>query len=136
MQERLNLDDRERQLSVDLCGYTVREAEEVADEKVREAWENGYERITLIHGCSYIRHHFQAAALGQGGVKWTLRSRLAQGYWNKYVFPRRSAKHDVGGCYMTLALRPNPTPRCPASWEPLQMGYHEWVREEALASTS
>ncbi len=134
MKRRMEIDDTERELSVDLRGYTIAEAERIADEKVREAWENGYSRITLIHACAYIRHHAQAAALGQGGIKWTLRRMLAQGHWNEYAYPRRSAKHEVNEYCMTLALRPNPNPLPVASWEPMPMGYYEWVRQEALAT--
>lgn len=133
MDGRMKLDEAERHDGVDLRGYTIGEAEEIADQKVREAWENGYKRITLIHGCSYVRHHKTATILAQGGVKWTLRSRLAQGCWDQYVFPRRSKRHDVNEWCMTLGVRPNPNPRSTARWEPLSQGYHEWLREEALA---
>jgi hypothetical protein len=42
---------------VDLHGYPVWEAVEVATEKIREAWEKGFEQITLIHGAPDIYHH-------------------------------------------------------------------------------
>ena len=129
---RLTIHREDRHVGLDLRGYTVHEAEEVAAAKVREAWENGYSYITLRHGCGYVRHHRQAAAEGAGGVKWTLRGFLTRGEWDKYVLPRRSARHAVGAVAMTLAVRPNPAPNATEVWEPLPKGYHEVQHEIAL----
>jgi hypothetical protein len=117
---------------VDLRGYTVREAKEIAAVKVREAWRNGYSQITLLHGGGYARHHLQAAASAAGGVKWCLRGCLARGEWDRCVFPRRSARHEVGAVAMTLAVRKNPASNATEVWEPLPRGYHQWRRETVL----
>lgn len=127
--DRLTIDRDDRHIGLDLRGYTVREAEEVA---TGEAWENGYSFITLRHGCGYVRHHRQTASLGAGGVKWSLRGFLARGEWDKYVLPRRSARHEVGEIAMTLAVRPNPAPNATEAWEPLPKGHHELQHETAL----
>ena len=55
---------------VDLHGYPVWEAVEVATAKIREAWEKGFEEITLIHGAPDIYHHRIAWVVGRGGIKW------------------------------------------------------------------
>ena len=55
---------------VDLHGYPVWEAVEVATAKIREAWEKGFEEITLIHGVPDIYHHRIAWVVGRGGIKW------------------------------------------------------------------
>jgi len=110
--------------TLDLHGYTVREAVELADKKVREAWENGYDHITLIHGCPDVRHWRQAEEWGRGGIKWELRGYLACGDWKDYVYYRRSKKHKVDGGYMTLAVKPNPTPNVPERWSPVSEGYY------------
>jgi hypothetical protein len=97
-------------MEVDLHGYRVWQAVEVASEKVREAWEQGYEQITLIHGAPDIHHHATAWTLGRGGIKWALRGCLSRGEWNEWVYNRRSKKHIIEDGAMTLALRPNARP--------------------------
>jgi hypothetical protein len=95
---------------VDLHGYPVWEAVQVATEKIREAWEKGFEQITLIHGAPDIYHHRIASACGRGGIKWSLRGCLARGEWGEWVYSRRSTKHVIEDGAMTLALRPNGRP--------------------------
>ena len=114
-----------REYSLDLHGHTLADAREIAGAKIREAWENGYDVITLIHGSPLIRHHLQARYSGRGGIKWEVRGRLASGEWMKYVYNRRSVKHDIGEGSMTLALRRNPNPNRPERWTPIPEGYYE-----------
>lgn len=91
---------------VDLHGYSVREAEDIAGAKIAEAWRSGCSYITLIHGSPLIRHHMIAQMMQRGGIKWRLRGMLARGDWNRYVYPRRSRKHYISDGSMTLRLRP------------------------------
>ena len=91
--------------TLDLHGYPVRQALEIAEEKVKEAWAKGWEEVTLIHGAPDIRHWQTASIFGRGGIKWGLRGLLAQGEWNQYVYPRRSRRHRIGDGAMTLAVR-------------------------------
>jgi hypothetical protein len=91
---------------VDLHGYRVCEALEVADNAIQEAFDKGLPEITLIHGAPDVRCKEHALILGRGGIKWELRSRLAQGYYMDFVYNRRSTKHRIGDASMTLALRP------------------------------
>ena len=111
-------------IEIDLHGDPVVDAVEIADQKIREAWENGSERVTVIHGSPRITHHIQAQHLGRGGIKWALRGRLAQGAWMKYAYNRRSTKHSILDGSMTLALRPNPNPRPEPIWTELPEPYY------------
>jgi hypothetical protein len=93
---------------LDLHGYSVWEALELAERTIRDAWECGYRRIAIIHGAPDIRHPMQARH-GRGGIKWGLRGLLYRGEWNKYVYGRRSRKHWIDDGYMSLALRTHPS---------------------------
>jgi len=98
-------------VEVDLHGYPVWQAREVAENTIEEALRQpDVASITLIHGAPYIRHHAAARALGRGGIKWSLRGCLARGEWDQWVYPRRSRKHRIGDGSMTLALRKKTTP--------------------------
>ena len=103
-------DEADVRMVIDLHGYPVWEAVELATQKVQEAWTLGYQEITLIHGSPNIYHHAIASALGRGGIKWRLRGCLARREWMEWVYHRRSKKHDIGDGAMTLALRKNPCP--------------------------
>lgn len=118
------IDDQARMLEVDLHGYTVADAVDLACSKVSEAWQNGFERITLIHGAPGSTHHFSAAHTGYGGIKWQLRGILARGEWNEYLYGRRSKKHFVEEGFMNLRLRPNPGARAVQEWAPLPEPYY------------
>ena len=90
---------------LDLHGYPVRQAVEIAGDTVKAAYEAGFEYIKLIHGAPDVEHRMTAQVLGRGGIKWELRGFLARGDWSRYVYPRRSAKHGIGDGAMALALR-------------------------------
>jgi hypothetical protein len=98
---------RDDDLEIDLHGYPVWHALEIAEQKIKEAWSKGCRYITFIHGAPDIRHHMVAQILGRGGIKWGLRGMLARGEWSQYAYPRRSRKHHIDDGYMTLRLRAN-----------------------------
>ena len=106
---------------VDLLGYSMRTALDVASEKVREAWENGFGFISFIHGASGVRHHAtqQWSRSGEGTIKWKLRNIVLRGEWREWIYYRYSKKHDIGDVAMSLALRPNPNPRKEPIWSPI-----------------
>jgi hypothetical protein len=95
---------------VDLHGLSVYEAIETTYDAIQQAWKDGYELITLIHGAPDVRHHMTASILGRGGIKWALRGLLARGEYNEFAYGRRSRRHFIEGGSMTLALRPCPPP--------------------------
>lgn len=90
---------------LDLHGYPVRQAIELAEDTVKAAHEAGFGFVKLIHGAPDICHKMTADVLGRGGIKWELRGCLARGDWSKFVYPRRSMKHRIGDGEMILALR-------------------------------
>jgi hypothetical protein len=91
----------------------------VARQKVREAWENGFAHITLIHGAAGARRPGTAWSTGYGRIKWHLRQLFTSGKWRLYLYHGGSRKHRLDEGFMRLAVRPNPVPRVPPCWEPL-----------------
>ena len=91
---------------LDLHGFSVSEAVELAEDMIRACWESGFSHIRIIHGAPDIRYWMETRYAGRGGIKWSLRGCLHRGEWSKYVFPRRSSRHLIDDGYMTLALRP------------------------------
>jgi hypothetical protein len=105
-----------QEIEIDLHGYTLSDAITVANQRIQEAYENGFDFITLIHGSPFIAHWIQSQAMGRGGIKWALRGILARGEWRAFVFGRRSKQHEVGDGAMRLRLRRNPKPRLEPVW--------------------
>jgi Smr domain-containing protein len=65
---------------LDLHGYAVSAAREVAREFVKAAWEAGHDHVVLIHGAQAARHPRSELVLnGYGGIKWSLRAMLRGG---------------------------------------------------------
>ena len=116
---RMKLDPSGQQVPIDLHHYAVRTACDIAYQKVQEAWENGYDEITLIHGAPSSTHHFSAWSTGYGSIKWSLRRALANGCWMRWAYNRRSRQHMIEDGAMTLRLRPNPKPHTPPQWTSL-----------------
>jgi hypothetical protein len=91
---------------LDLHGYPVWQAVELAEKAIEEARRQGYRFIQLIHGAPDITHWRTAWIMNRGGIKWALRGALSRGDWNDDVYGRRSRRHRVEAGSMTLALRP------------------------------
>jgi len=91
---------------LDLHGYPVWEAVELAESMIQACWECGFSYIRIIHGAPDIRYWMQTRYAGRGGIKWSLRGCLHRGDWSKYVYPRRSTRHWIDDGYMDLALKP------------------------------
>jgi hypothetical protein len=101
----------------DLHGLDVLTAVRFATTRVREAYENGYDEIELLHGASDVR---QPVASGRGRIKWELRGLLDRGRLDAWCrrdacWPRASS--------LLVALRPNPRPRREA-WTPAPPAVH------------
>jgi len=89
----------------DLHGLDVLTAVRFAQTRVREAYENGYDEIELLHGAADVR---QPVADGRGRIKWELRGLLDRGELDRWSrredsWPRASS--------LVVALKRNPRPR-------------------------
>jgi len=110
---------------LDLHGFAVQEALAIADQKVAEAWANGYDVITLVHGSPGIANPHMVKTIGRGGIKWALRARLSEGCWDQYVAHQNSVAHSIGRGAMKLALRPNPDANPVETWSPVPKGFYQ-----------
>jgi len=54
---------------LDLHGYPLWQALELAEDTIRDAWESGYARIKIIHGAPDIKSRMAAVASGRGGIE-------------------------------------------------------------------
>jgi hypothetical protein len=77
----------ERTLRVDLHGHDVLTAVEVAVRRVREAQENGYGAVELVHGAADVE---EPVASGRGRIKWELRRLARTGRFDRWADPRRT----------------------------------------------
>jgi hypothetical protein len=69
-----------RTCELDLHGYPVSLAREIAQEFVKAAWEAGHDHVVLIHGARAARDPQSRLVLdGYGGIKWSLRAMLDGG---------------------------------------------------------
>jgi hypothetical protein len=96
----------------DLHGMDVVTAVRFAMTRVREAYENGYDEIELLHGAADVR---EPVSDGRGRIKWELRDLLQRGALDRWCrredsWPRASS--------LLVALRRNPRPRREAWSQP------------------
>lgn len=96
---------------LDLHGYDVVTALELATARVADAYRNGYTQIELVHGAANVT---EPAAEGRGRIKWALRRMAAEGGFDAYCRPGETWPRAGS---LVLALRANPSPR-PESWTP------------------
>ncbi|TMD08915.1 MAG: hypothetical protein E6J02_03765 [Chloroflexi bacterium] len=71
-----------REVRVDLHGYDVKTATDLAFDKVREAYRNGYERVELLHGAADVSEPVES---GRGRIKWELREMVRRGEFDAFV---------------------------------------------------
>jgi len=95
----------------DLHGLDVLTAVRFAVTRVREAYENGYDEIELLHGAPDVRTPVSG---GRGRIKWELRELLDRGRLDTWCrrddcWPRAAS--------LVVALRSNPRPRR-ETWTP------------------
>jgi len=98
-----------RVIRVDLHGYDVLTALDLARRRVAEAYENGFGAVELLHGAADVKEPVSAGQ-GRGAIKWELRRMHERGQFNVFS----SAVEMLEGM-MRLRLRSNPRPR-PESW--------------------
>lgn len=94
-----------RRLEVDLHGYDVLSALDVALTRVREAYELGYAEVELVHGAANVETPVEE---GRGRIKSELRRMFEGGRFDAWA--DRSRSWPKAGSLL-LALRGNPRPR-------------------------
>ena len=98
-----------RDLVVDLHGYDVVTAVELARSRVAEAYRNGYAHVELLHGAGDVEKPREG---GRGRIKWELRRMLEAGEFDAHCVRSESWPRSSS---LILTLRRNPRPR-PAVW--------------------
>jgi hypothetical protein len=93
-----------RSLKVDLHGYDVLSALELAETRVREAYEGGYSEVELLHGSARIETPIDE---GRGRIKSELRRMFDGGRFDQWADRSRSWPKAAS---LVLALKPNPRP--------------------------
>jgi hypothetical protein len=93
-----------RRLQVDLHGYDVLTAIDLALRRVREAYENGYQEVELVHGAASVTTPVEE---GRGRIKSELRRMFETGRFDAWA--DRSRSWPKAGS-LVLALRANPRP--------------------------
>lgn len=100
-----------RSLPVDLHGYDVVTALQLARSRVAEAYRNGVAEVELIHGAADVAG---PRPEGRGRIKWELRRMLDEGAFDAYCERGRSWVKEGS---IVLSVKPNPSPRQRA-WTP------------------
>jgi len=93
-----------RSLRVDLHGYDVLAALDLALTRVREAYENGYDDVELIHGSASVSTPVDE---GRGRIKTELRRLFESGRFDAWADRSRSWPKAAS---LLLALKRNPRP--------------------------
>ena len=88
--------------TVDLHGYDVLTALDLALTRVREAYENGYGEIELVHGAASVTEPVEQ---GRGRIKSELRRLFDAGRFDAWT--DRSRSWPKAGSLL-LVLKPNP----------------------------
>lgn len=110
-------------MEIDLHGYSLASAEEVALVKVREAYDNGFRKITFIHGWSTAR---QVVRLEPPvTIQHLLRNMLKTGEFEPYAYTWRNRGHFRSNASLTIALRSNSEPLEQPFWSALPPAEYE-----------
>lgn len=104
-------------VELDLHGYSVETAVEVARGFVAEAYENGLLYVRVIHG--YNTSRSRTYPYGNPTIKEELLRLLQEGALDRYAFPLKSGLHVRKAGSITIALRPNPSPNPYPIWTAL-----------------
>ena len=100
-----------RTRTVDLHGHDVLTAIDLAEQRVREAYANGYEAVELLHGAGDVAEPVET---GRGRIKWVLRRMVQEGSLDGYI-DRGRTWLKAGS--IVLYLKRNPKAR-PERWSP------------------
>ena len=104
-------------VEVDLHGYSVETAIEVARAVIAEAYENGLPYVRLVHG--YNTSRARTYPYGTPTIKEEIWRLLHEGALIRYAYSRKSSRHVRRAGSITIALRPNPSPNPHPIWTAL-----------------
>jgi hypothetical protein len=93
----------------DFHDFAHYEAEELAPQVARAAWQRGCSYVTLSHGAGDVPSSGWWPHT-RGSIKRALYSLWNQGAFNEWAWYRRSVKHSTTPTRIRLALRPNTKP--------------------------
>lgn len=99
----------EGHVEFDFHDFAHHEAEELAPQVVRAAWERGCSSVSLSHGAGDVPTSGWWPHT-RGSIKRALYSLWNQGAFNEWAWYRRSVKHRRSATRIHLALRPNANP--------------------------
>jgi hypothetical protein len=116
----------ETELRLDLHGYDVHTAVELAIACAAAAWEHGFERLTILHGARDFSSPQDVQISGRGAIKWAIRSALDNGEFDGWALPPRRGDHRRGSrtSETSIELRPNPDPHADAEWPTIPQPEH------------
>ena len=100
-----------RTRTVDLHGHDVLTAIDLAEQRVREAYANGYEAVELLHGAGDVAEPVET---GRGRIKWVLRRMVQEGSLDGYI-DRGRTWLKAGSIVLYLKRNPKARPEC---WSP------------------
>ena len=116
----------DQDLRLDLHGYDIHTAVELAVQCAAAAWEHGFARLTILHGARQVTSPAAASSSRQGAIKWAIRGALDDGEFSRWALPPRSEQHarasrssETGG-----ALKRNPDPHPDAAWPRIPQPHH------------
>ncbi|MFY9614399.1 MAG: hypothetical protein WAT58_03275 [Candidatus Dormiibacterota bacterium] len=98
-----------RSRRLDLHGYDVATAVDIALRVVREAYDNGYLEVEVLHGARDVVDPVHPGE-GRGGIKWELRRMLDRGQFDAWVSGADALEGSI-----RFRLRNNPRQR-PERW--------------------
>lgn len=106
-----------RRLTVDLHGYDVLSAIDLATLRVEEAYRNGYDEVELLHGSGDVHEPVDS---GRGRIKWELRRLHDAGGFDRWAERSRSWPKTTA---LVLRLKRNPSARA-ETWHPAPTRRH------------
>jgi len=120
---RINSDD---ELRLDLHGYDLHAAVDLAVACAAAAWEHGFARLRILHGARHATSPADAHLGGRGAIKWAIRGALNDGAFDAWALPPRSQRHRRGSrsSETSVALKQNPDPHPDAEWPVIPQPAH------------
>jgi len=116
----------EDELRLDLHGYDLHTAIDLARDCAASAWEHGFVRLTVLHGARQATTPADVQNSGRGAIKWAVRQALDDGEFNDWARPPRSEQHRRASraSETSIALKPNPDPHPEAEWPVIPQPHH------------